>query len=102
MSTDNHRNHRFLVGLTVGTIVGTGLAILLVPRAASELRERLAGSAKALRTRASKRYEEVSAGVGDAVGELAKKGQQVRDNLAEAVARGAHEVERAAKASMTH
>ena len=100
--TDNHRNHRFLTGLVMGTFVGTGLTILLVPRAASELGHRVTSSARALRKRASKRYEQASDRVGDAVEELTKKSQGVRDDVADALARGAHEVERIAKAAKAH
>ncbi len=104
MSTESrdHRSHRFLIGVAVGTFVGTGLAILLAPRAAAELRERLTSSAKALKARAAKRCEEAGASVGDAVDELAKKGRELRDNVADAVAHGAHEVERVAKAARAH
>ncbi len=104
MSPENndHRNHRFLTGLVMGTFVGTGLTILLIPRAASELGQRVSNSAKALRKRASKRYEHASSRVADAVEDLTKKTQGVRDDVADVVARGAHEVERVAKAVKTH
>ena len=75
---------------------------LLVPRAASELGHRVTNSARGLRKRAAKRYEQASAGVGSAVQELTKKGQEVRDDVADAVVRGAHEVERVAKAAKAH
>ena len=100
--TDNHRDYRFLTGLVMGTVVGTGLTILLIPKAASELGHRMTSSARALRKRTSKRYELASSRVGDAVEDLAKKGQSVRNEVADAVARGAHEVERVAKAAKAH
>lgn len=100
--TNNYRNHRFLTGLVMGTFVGTGLTILLVPRAASELRHRMSDSARALKNRTSKRIEQTSAQVAEAVDDLTKKSQSVRDDVADAVARGAHEVERVAKAVKTH
>lgn len=100
--TNNDRNHKFLTGLVMGTFVGTGLAILLVPRAASELGHRMTNSARALRKRASKGYEQASTRVTGAVDDLTKKGQTVRDEVADAVVRGAHEVERVAKAAKTH
>ena len=99
---DNHRSHRFLTGLVMGTFVGTGLTILLVPRAASELRHRVTDSARSLRNRTSKRIEQTTTRVADAVEDLTKTGQSVRDGVADAVARGAHEVERVAKAAKTH
>ena len=39
-------------------------------------------------------YDEASGRIGDAVDELARNGNRVRDDVAESVARGAHEVER--------
>jgi gas vesicle protein len=86
----------------MGTVVGTGLTILLVPRAASELRRRVTDSTKGLRKRASKHYEQASTRVADAVDDLTKKGQSVRNDVADVVARGAQEVERVAKAVKTH
>ena len=66
-----------MIGLIAGTVVGAGLTMWLAPRAASELRTRVADSAKALGKRAS----------------------DIRDDVASAVATGAHEVERFAKAA---
>jgi gas vesicle protein len=100
--TNSHRNHTFLTGLVMGTVVGTGLTILLVPRVASELRHRVTDSARAFRKRASKRIEQTNTLVADAVEDLTKKGQSVRNDVADVVARGAHEVERVAKAVKTH
>lgn len=88
----------FVFGLMAGTVVGAGLALLLAPRAASELRDRATNSARALGKRASAGYDEASDRVGDAVDELARKGNRVRDDVAESVVRGAHEVERFAVA----
>ena len=117
--TPDRRGYGFLIGLFTGTAVGAGLAMWLAPRAASELRQRVADSAKALGNRAAARYQNVNArvadtvvdlakrgqrvrdDVADAVGDLAKKGQRVRDDMADAVARGAHEVERIAIAAKT-
>jgi gas vesicle protein len=94
-----HRDYGFVIGLLTGTFVGAGLAMWLAPRLASELRERMTDSARSLGKRASEQYQQVSARVGDAVDELTRKGQGVRDDVAEAVARGAHEVERYATAA---
>ena len=44
---------------------------------------------------------QVNDSVGDAVGAATRKGQAVRDDVAESVARGAHEVERYATAAKT-
>ena len=80
------RDYRFLIGLIAGSFVGAGLAMWLVPRSASELRGRLTDSARDLGSR-----------VGEKVDELTRNGQDVTDNIAEAVARGAHEVARGAQ-----
>jgi gas vesicle protein len=60
------QGHRFLMGLIAGAAAGAGLGMLLAPRAAVELRKRLAGSAKSLGTTVSERYEQASVRVGAA------------------------------------
>lgn len=94
-----HRDYGFALGLLTGAAVGVGLTLWLAPRVAAELRKRINDSAKNLRTRASEQYEQASTRVGEAVDELTRKGQAVRDDMAGAVARGAHEVERYAAAA---
>jgi gas vesicle protein len=79
------RDYRFLVGLIAGSFIGAGLAMWLAPRSASELRGRLTDSAKDLGSR-----------VGEKLDELTRNGQDVTDDVADAVARGAHEVARGA------
>src|SRR6478735_610142 len=88
----------FIFGLMAGTVVGAGLTLWLTPGSASELRERVSDSARAIAKRASDGYDDASGRVGTAVDELARKGNRVRDDAAESVARGAHEVERFAVA----
>lgn len=95
------RDYGFVFGLAAGTFVGAGLAMWLVPRLASELRERATDAARNVRQRATEQYQQASARVGDAVDELTRKGQGVRDDVADSVARGAHEVERYANAAKT-
>jgi gas vesicle protein len=97
--TQKHRDYRFVIGLLAGTFVGAGLAVWLAPRLAPGLRRRMTAAARDLRQRASEQYQQASIRVGDAVDELARKGQGVRDDVADAVARGAHEVERRANAA---
>lgn len=97
----DRRDHGFFVGLVTGTFVGAGLALWLVPRAASELRLRATDAARELGNRASERYQEVSTRVSETTNDLTKKGQHVRDDVADAVVRGAHEVERIATAAKT-
>jgi gas vesicle protein len=94
-----HGENYFALGLVTGAVVGVGLAIWFAPRLASELRERVLGSAKGLATRAAERYEEASSRTGEAVGVLTRKAQDVRDDIAGAVARGGREVERFAMAA---
>jgi len=103
MKTDAQepRDHGFAIGLLTGAFVGAGLAILLVPRLAGELAQRVTGSARNLSQRASDQYEQTSARVGAAIDDLTRKGQDVRDDVADTVARGAHEVERYATAAKT-
>ena len=91
------RDYGFVIGLFTGTLVGAGLMMWLAPRTASELRERATDSARRLGKRASEQYQQV----GDAVGELTRNAQSVRDEVADVVARGAHEVERVATAVKT-
>ncbi len=94
--TQDHRDYGFVIGLLTGTFVGAGLAMWLTPRSASELRKRMTDSARSLGTKASEQYQQASTRVGEAVDELTRRGQDVRDDVADAVARGAHEVERGA------
>jgi gas vesicle protein len=88
------RDHRFLIGLIVGGVAGAGLTMLFAPRAAAELRKRVTDSARNLGRAASDRYQQASTRVGDAVDELTKKGQDVRDDVLEVVVSGAQKVER--------
>jgi len=96
--TQEHRDYGFVIGLLTGTFVGAGLAMWLAPRSASELRQRMTDSAKSLAKRASERYQQANTRVSEAVDELTQKGEGVRDDIAEAVASGAREVERYATA----
>jgi gas vesicle protein len=95
--TQERRDYRLVIGLLTGTFVGAGLAIWFAPRLASELRERMADSARTLRQRAADQYEQASSRVGEVVDDLTRKGQGVRDDVADRVARGAHEVARGAR-----
>lgn len=96
--TQDRRDHTFLIGLLTGTFVGAGLAIWLVPRLASELRQQMTDSARELSRLTSNRYQQVSARAEAVVDDLTKKGQTVRDGMADAVVRGAGEVARQATA----
>lgn len=71
--TRRPRDYRLVLGLFMGTFVGAGLAMWLAPRA-------------------SDTYQQVSARVGEKVADFTRRGRDVRDDIAGAVARGAHEV----------
>jgi hypothetical protein len=71
--TQQPRDYRFVLGLFTGTCVGAGLAMWLAPRA-------------------SEKYQQASAHVGRKVADFTQRGRDVRDDIAGAVARGAHEV----------
>jgi gas vesicle protein len=73
------REHRFAIGLLTGAAVGVGLAMWLGPGV----------------TRSTRR-------IGRALNKLASQGQDVRDDMADAVARGAHQVERYATATKSN
>jgi gas vesicle protein len=88
-----------VIGLLTGTVAGAGLMMWLAPRTASELRQRMTDSARSLGKRASQQYQQASTRIGEAVADLTQKGQDVRDAASEAVARGAHEVKRHARAA---
>jgi gas vesicle protein len=91
------RDYRFVAGLAVGSLVGAGLAMLLAPRAAAEIKERAAGSAKQLGDAVSGRYRDARLRVTGAVDGLTRKGQGVRDGVLDTVVHGAQEVERGAQ-----
>ena len=81
-----------------GVAVGAGVTLLLAPRSAAELRDRVNNSARSLGKRATAGYDEARGRVGGAVDELARRGNRMRDDVAESVVQGAHEVERFAVA----
>ena len=64
--TQEHRDYGFVLGLFTGTVVGAGLAMWLVPRLASELRERVTDSARSFGQRASEQHQQASTRVGAA------------------------------------
>ena len=103
---DNNTNHggHFLMGLVAGSVIGAGLAAYFSPRLASELRQRVADSTNDLRNAASKGFQNVATRVADVVDRVAdvaddvtRRGQAVRDDVADAVGHGAHEVGRGAR-----
>ena len=98
------RGGSFLMGLITGSAMGAALAIYFSPRLALELRQRVADSTTGLRNAASDRFQGVATRVADVVERVAdvaddvsRRGQAARDDVADAVARGAHEVGRGAR-----
>ena len=65
--------------LAAGMFVGAGLAIWLAPRVASELRERITGSAKHIGQRASGHYEHARNRFGEAVDALTSTARALAD-----------------------
>jgi gas vesicle protein len=90
----------FLFGLVTGSAVGAALAIACAPRVA-DLRRRVSATADDFSDAAVRRYEDVTARVADAVNTVTVKGQAVRDDVAEAVAGGARQVEQFAMSAKT-
>jgi len=84
------RDYGFAIGLLTGTFVGAGVMLWLAPRLMAEVRQQVTDTANKVTMRIS-----------DAVDDLTRKGQGVRDGVADVVARSAHEVERVAVAAKT-
>jgi gas vesicle protein len=81
MTADERRNYGLLIGLLTGTFFGASLAMWFAPQLRSELRQRLTDSASKVGNRASDRYQQVSARLGDAVDHFTNKGQRLRDDV---------------------
>ena len=103
---DNNTNNgsRLLLGLIAGSAIGAGLVLYFSPRLASELKKRVMDSTTDLRNAASAGFQNVTTRVADAVDQVAdvadevtSKGQAIRDGVADAVGRGAHQVGRGAR-----
>jgi gas vesicle protein len=89
----------FLLGLVTGGAIGVALTIAFAPRLAAELRQRVVASAGTFGGAASRRYRDASARMAGVVDQVTVRGQAARDDVADAVARGAREVEQFARAS---
>jgi gas vesicle protein len=92
---------RFWLGMFTGSIIGAGLAIAFAPRLASELGRRVSTTVADLGDAASTGYQQVSTRVAGVVDDVTARGQAVRDDVADAVGRGAREVEQIAMAAKT-
>jgi gas vesicle protein len=105
---DDHTNGggAFLTGLVAGGAIGAGLALyVFAPGLLSDLRQGIAETMTNLRGAASEgvgavatRAADVVETVADVADGVTRKGQAVRDDVADVVARGAHEVGRGARA----
>ena len=92
-----NRDYCFLAGLLIGGAVGAGVAMLLAPKAAAEIKTRAIDSAKNLGEEVTERYRDAKLRVSGAVDGLTRKGQGVRDGVCDTVVRGAQDVERGAQ-----
>jgi hypothetical protein len=70
------RDYGFVLGLLTGTVVGAGLAVWLAPGAAGEVRTKVTDTAERIGS------------------ELGRRGENLRDRVVVAAARGAREVEK--------
>jgi gas vesicle protein len=95
------RNFGFVMGLLAGGAIGVGVGMLFAPQKALELRKRAADSGRRLGSAAVDQYHEAGARIGQAVDEITRKGQGLRDDVADAVVRGAQEVEQYATSAKT-
>ena len=101
MNARAEKNNGFLLGLAIGGAVGAALAVALAPRLTAELRQRIGNAVNDVSDAASRRYRDASTRVAGAVDEMTARGQRVRDEVADAVGRGARGVEEFAMAAKT-
>jgi gas vesicle protein len=97
----SERTYGFVTGLIAGSAIGLGLGMLFAPRAVLDLRTRAAGSAKNLGKAASDRCHEAGTRIGAVVNAMTRKGQDLRADVADAVVRGAQNVEQDATNAKT-
>ena len=90
-------NYSLLSALAVGGIVGAGLTLWLAPRAAAEIKARAIDSARVLRDAFSGRYRDARLRVTGTVDRVARKGQGLRNQAYDTVARAAQGVEAGAR-----
>jgi len=88
----SERNHGFVVGLLAGSVVGAGLGWLFAPRV-SALGRQTADSLRSLGAAASDRYQEAGERLTAVVDDITAKGQELRDQMSDAVIHGAQAVE---------
>jgi len=102
MNARAENNNGFLLGLAIGGVVGAALAVALAPRLAAELRRRISDAAHDVSDAAARGYRDASTRVAGAVDDATARGQQVRDDVADAVGRSARGIEQFAMAAKTN
>jgi gas vesicle protein len=90
------RNHGFVIGLLTGSVVGASLGWLLAPRI-SAIGRHTADSIRSLGAAANDRYQEASERLAAVVDDITEKGQELRDQMSDAVIHGARAVEHQAE-----
>ena len=88
-----HDAHGFILGFMVGGIAGAGAAILFAPRLGAELRRRVVDSAIGIGEAATERYQKVTTRGSEMMTEFSNRADAVRDDVADAVSRGAQKVD---------
>jgi gas vesicle protein len=89
-----HDAHGFILGFMVGGIAGAGAAMLFAPRLAAELRQRVVDSATGMGDAATERYQKGTTRGLEMIAEFTHRADAVRDDVADAVSRGAQKVDR--------
>jgi gas vesicle protein len=84
----------FFLGCIAGGIAGAGAAILFAPRLAAELRQRVVDSASGVSDAAAERYQQVTTRGSEMMKDFSHRADAVRDDVADAVSRGAQKVDR--------
>jgi gas vesicle protein len=77
--TQERSGYGFVIGLLAGTCVGAGLAMWLAPRSVA--------GAKRLGQQVADQYQQIRVRVSEAVDDIARKGETVREDVAQVVAR---------------
>lgn len=92
------RSRSLVAGFLAGSVVGAGLGWFFAPRL-SALGHQTAESLQRIGAAATDRYHEAGGRLGAVVDEVTAKGQDLRDQVSDAVIRGAKDVERFAEQS---
>lgn len=90
-------SYGFMMGLLAGGAVGVGVGMLFAPRAVQDFRRRTTAAVKRAGSNASDAYHQAGTRVAAAVDDITTRGQDLRDDLSDAVVHGAQDVERFAQ-----